>query len=46
MAGPGESLESLIDRADVAMRAAKRAGRNQVTMAPDEAAMGQIAQSA
>jgi diguanylate cyclase len=43
MAGPGESLESLIERADVAMRAAKRAGRNRVTLASDEEAMAQSA---
>jgi diguanylate cyclase len=46
MAGPGESLESLIDRADAAMRAAKRAGRNQVSLASDEEPTGRIAQSA
>jgi len=46
MAGPGESLESLIDRADGAMREAKRAGRNQVKLASTEEAMGEIAQSA
>jgi len=43
MAGQGESLESLIERADAAMRAAKRAGRNRVTLASDEQSMAQSA---
>jgi diguanylate cyclase len=42
----GESLESLIERADAAMRDAKRAGRNRVTLASEEDPLAQIAQSA
>jgi diguanylate cyclase len=36
--GPGESIESLIGRADDALYASKRAGRNRVTMAQVSAA--------